>query len=397
MTTISGRFQQQTGTVFRGTLSASLCILMFVCLSFSGVRQVKAQPFFIGGYGEGIYLSRLATDGSMSPAVLLAEQKNPSFFCLHPKLDVLYVVSETMRNDPSNPATVVAYRFDRAAIESGESPSLSVLNSRRIDGDIPCHITIDSGGRSLVIANYINGSVVTFVVNDDGSIGQEGSNIVHELVDGKKASNGHCSAIAPGDQWVLVADLGLDRVFVYAFDAETGKLTPSAHPYLRLPDGSGPRHLSFHPDGRTIFIINETNMTMTSARWDGSAGKLTLINTVGTLPPDTQTSGFSTAEVLVHPSGRFVYGSNRGHDTIVTMKVDPQSGSIQRLRNTSTLGKTPRNFRLTPCGTLLLAENQGSDTIFSFSIDEETGQLTATGHSITVPAPACIRFVTGDH
>lgn len=374
-------------------LFAILCVLLLL-VSASGVGKLQAQPFFIGGYGEGIYLSQLAEDGAMSTPVLLAEQKNPSFFCLHPKLDILYVISETMRNDESHPATVVAYRFDRTAIESGETPPLTVLNSQRIDGDIPCHITIDSGGRSLVIANYINGSVVTFVLDEDGSIGEEGSNIAHELVDGKQASNGHCSAIAPGDEWVLVADLGLDRVFVYAFDPEIGKLTPSEHPYLRLPDGSGPRHLSFDPNGRTVYIINESNLTMTSARWDGSTGKLTLINTVSTLPPDTPTSGFSTAEILVHPSGRFVFGSNRGHDTIVTMAIDSESGSIQRLHNTSTLGKTPRNFRLSPKGNMLLAENQGSNTVFSFIIDEKTGELTPTGNSIEVPAPACIRFIT---
>jgi 6-phosphogluconolactonase len=369
-----------------------LCLLIFV-LSLSGLEQAKAQPFFIGGYGDGIYLSRLAADGGISPAVLLAEQKNPSFFCLHPSLDVLYVITETMRGDMEHPASVAAYRFDREAIESGQAPRLSALNSRHVDGDIPCHITIDSQGRLLVIANYINGSVVTFRIAPDGSIGDQGSNIVHQLVDGKKASNGHCSQIAPGDQWVLVADLGLDRVFVYALEPETGKLTPSSHPYLRLPDGSGPRHLSFHPDGNTVYIINESNMTMSSARWDSSAGRLSLINTTSTLPPETEAAGFSTAEVLVHPNGRFVFGSNRGHDTIVTMQIDQQSGSIDRLGNTPTLGRTPRNFRISPCGKFLLAENQSTDNIFSFSIDLESGKLRATGHSITVPSPACIRFI----
>jgi 6-phosphogluconolactonase len=378
----------------RQIVSRCLGVLVWLSSCLLGAATMMAQPFFIGGYGEGIYLSNLEASGAMATPVLVARQANPSFFCIHPKLDVLYVVTETMRQDEANPAVVVAYQFDRGAIQRGESPSLKMLNSRRVDGDIPCHIAIDSSGQTIVISNYINGSVVAFTVDRDGSLGPEASNIVHELVDGKKASNAHCSAIAPGDGWVLVADLGLDRVFVYSLEPETGKLTASDHPFLRLPDGSGPRHLSFHPNGKTVYIINETNLTMTSAWWDGNAGELSLINTVSTLPDDTSNvSGFSTAEVLVHPSGRFVFGSNRGHDSIVTMRVDPNTGSISRLRNTPTMGKTPRNFRLSPCGKMLLAENQGSDSVFSFRIDEETGQLTPTGHSISVPAPACIRFI----
>lgn len=370
--------------------------LLFLVLSWSLLANLcQAQSFFISGYGEGIYFSKLSGDGSMAEPSLLAKQVNASFFCFHPtKKEIIYAVTETMRGDANNPATVVAYRFDRAAALDGQTPKLERLNSQKIDGDIPCHVTMDPSGKYLIIANYTNGSVVVFQVEADGKIGKQTSNNVHQLVDGKKSSNGHCSAVSPTGRWVLVADLGLDRVFVYQLDSSSGKLTPAANPFLKVANGAGPRHLSFHPSGKFIYVINESNLTMTAAGWDESTGKLTEINTVSTVPEGTDKKGFSTAEVLVHPNGKFVYGSNRGHDTIVTMSVDSATGAITRVANTSTMGKTPRNFRLTPDGSMLLAENQSSDTIFSFKVDSTTGALTPTGKSISVKAPACIKFVS---
>jgi len=369
------------------------CFVLFNAF-FSCGNCLIAQPFFISGYGEGISTSTLKSDGSMTQPVLVARQAKPSFFCLHPALDILYAVTETMRNEPDNPASVVAYRFDRQSLLRGETKELAVINSKSIDGDIPCHVVVDSSGRAMVISNYINGSVVVYKINQDGSIGEESCNIVHKILADKKASNAHCCAISPSNRWALVADLGLDRVFVYAFDPSQGTLTPGHFPTMSLPTGSGPRHLSFHPNGEYVYVINESNMTMTSAQWNEQTGELKVINTVSTLPPDTPRTGFSTAEVLVHPKGHFVFGSNRGHDSIVTMHVDFRNGALKRAFNESTQGKIPRNFRLTPSGEMLLAQNQNSDSVFSFHIDQESGQLTPTGHSIQVAAPACIRFIT---
>lgn len=372
-------------------------LLVGVTLSMSITNCCKilcaSEPFLIGGYSGGIYLSSLNADGSMTQPVQVASQANPSFFCLHPSLDVVYVVTETQRNDQDQPAMVVAYGWNRDEIFSHKTPALTELNRQRIDGDIPCHVAIDRTGKLIVIANYINGSVVVFPIAADGAIEPESCNVVHAIVDGKKASNAHCSAISPDNRWVLVCDLGLDRVFVYRLDHSTGKLNPSEYPHLSLPAGSGPRHLSFHPSGNFVYVINETNLTMTSANWNTDQGKLEAINTVSTLPTNTASSGLSTAEVLVHPTGRFVFGSNRGHDSIVTMRVKPSDGSIERVDNASTMGKTPRNFRLTPDGKMLLAENQSSDTVYSFRVDAETGKLTATGHFISVKAPGCIKFL----
>jgi 6-phosphogluconolactonase len=368
-----------------------LSLAIFVVMTWR--QTCSAQPFFIGGYGEGIYASTLEKDGTMAEPVLIAKQANPSFFCFHPKLEVLYVVTETMRNDPKSPATVVAYRYPRSAYFTKKTPPLELLNSQKIDGDVPCHVTTDSAGKCLIIANYTSGSVVVFPLAADGSIQSESCNIVHKVEPGKKRSNGHCSVVAPGDRWALVADLGNDRVYIYSLDASNGKLTPGTNPWLELPAGAGPRHLSFHPNKKYLFVINETNMTMTAAKWDGEAGKLEVINHESTLPPNTTGGNLSTAEVLVHPNGRFVYGSNRGHDSIVAMAIEPKSGAIKRIDNYATMGKTPRNFRLDTFGSKLLAENQGSDTIFSFTINGGNGSLKATEKSISVKAPACIRFL----
>lgn len=361
--------------------------------------RVQAQAFFVGGYGEGVYASSLDQAGKLSQPRLLANQKNPSFFGLHPTLDILYVVTETMRDDANHPAEIVAYQFktskpgDNKAIDN-QIVALERLNAQKIDGDIPCHVTVDKTGRHLIIANYTNGSVVVFGIEPDGKIGAETCNIVHKIVDGKTKSNGHCSVIDATNRWVLVADLGLDRVFVYELDSKSGKLVPGKHPYLELPAGSGPRHLAFSKNQKQLFVINELNMTMSSASWNAELGKLELINTEATLPEGEAKKGYSTAEVIAHRNGKFVYGSNRGHDTIVAMGIDAESGRITRLGNYSTQGKTPRNFRFSPDGKYLLAENQGSNSIVVFEVDETSGALKPTGERVEVPSPACIRFLS---
>lgn len=361
--------------------------------------RVHSQAFFIGGYGEGVYASSLDEAGKLSEPRLLAKQKSPSFFGLHPKLDILYVVTETMRNDANHPAEVVAYQFQVSkpgeynAIDN-QIVAMERINSQKIDGDIPCHVTIDKTGRFLIVANYTNGSVVVFGIEPNGKIGAETCNVVHKITDGKTKSNGHCSVIDGTNQWVLVADLGLDRVFVYKLDPQSGKLVPGVHPYLDLPSGSGPRHLAFSKNQKQLFVINELNMTMSSASWNPETGKLELINTEATLPDGEAKKGYSTAEVIAHRNGKFVYGSNRGHDTIVAMAIDAQSGRITRVGNYSTLGKTPRNFRFSPDGKYLLAENQGSNSIVVFEVDEASGALESTGVRVNVPSPACIRFLS---
>lgn len=366
-----------------------------------------AQTFWIGGYGPGIYASRLNPDGSMVEPKLVAKQTRASFFVLHPKLDVLYAVAESAINDPGKQdagnkdpgraASLVAYAFDRAAYERGELADLKLINVERVQGNGPCHVTLDSQGRFAVVANYGSGSVSLFPIRADGGLYEESSTLQHQGSGPNQARqekpHAHCSMVDPTDRWVLVSDLGADKVFVYQLDSQSKRLVPGPNPSFDLAPGSGPRHLSFHPNGKNVYVINELNMTLTSAAWDAQVGKLTEIQTVRTVGESSLQGSWSTAEVLVHPSGRFVYGSNRGHDTIALFAVGPKDGAAVRVENFSTLGKTPRNFRMDSTGVYLLAENQDSDTIHSFRIDSATGFLKPTGHSISAQKPACIKFM----
>ena len=357
----------------------------------------SGQVFWIGGYGPGIYASRLRPDGSMAEPRLVATQAKASFFAIHPLLDVLYVVTETAVTDKQRAASLAAYQFDRQAYRAGEFPDLKLLNVQRVQGNGPCHVTLDAQGRFAVVSNYGSGSVSLFPIDSNGSLEPESSTIQHEgsgpNAARQQGPHAHCSMVDPTNRWVLVADLGLDQVLVYQLDAQNKKLVSGPNPFLKLAGGSGPRHIAFHPDGKLLYVINEMGMTLTSALWDAQAGKLTEIGTVRTVADEPLQGGWSTAEVLVHPSGRFVYGSNRGHDTIALFAISPQTGAATRIENFSTLGRTPRNFRMDPTGQFLLAENQESNTIHSFAIDRATGFLKPTGHSISTEKPACIKFM----
>lgn len=363
----------------------------------SSDNQGTGQVFWIGGYGPGIYASRLNADGSMVQPRLVATQAKASFFVIHPKLDVLYVVTETAINDKERAASLAAYQFDRAAYQSGNLPDLKLINIEKVRGNGPCHVTLDSQGQFAVVANYGSGSVSLFPIQADGSLAPESSTMEHQG-SGPNASrqqgpHAHCSMVDPSNRWVLVADLGLDQVLVYQLDAQNKKLVAGPNPFLKLDPGAGPRHIAFHPDGKHLYVINEMGMTLTSAAWDAETGKLSSLGTVRTVPEQQLQGGWSTAEVLAHPSGRFVYGSNRGHDTIALFAVSPQTGVATRIENFPTLGKTPRNFRIDPAGQFLLAENQDSNTVHSFAIDRGTGFLKPTGHSISAEKPACIKFL----
>lgn len=359
---------------------------------------VQAQVFWIGGYGPGIYASRLQPDGKMAEPKLVAEQPSPSFLALHPKLDVLYAVTESNR-DPSSKsgASIVAYRYDRKAYAAGDLPKLQEMNREVIHGDAPCHVVLDATGRFAIVANYTSGSVSMFPVGDDGKLLPECDTVQHRGTGPNAARqqgpHAHCSMVDPTNRWVVVADLGLDRVLVYELDAQNKKLRPSKHPEWVMAPGGGPRHLAFHPNGKTLYAINEMGMTLTAGSWDAAEGKLETISDVSTVPEGKPSEGWSTAEVLVHPTGRFVYGSNRGHNTIALFTVDQKTGAAKRVENFDTLGKTPRNFRISPDGMYLLAENQESDTVHAFKIDSATGMLRPTGHSIRASRPACIKFM----
>ncbi len=253
-----------------------------------------------------------------------------------------------------------------------------------------------SAGKNVLVANYGSGSVACLPIQTNGRLSPASSFIQHEGkgADASRQEGPHAHSINldQANKFALVADLGLDQVRVYQFHAEKGSLTPNDPPFATVAPGSGPRHLAFHPGGRFAYVISEMANTVTVFGYDSGRGTLSRIQTISTLPADFQGTSY-TAEVQVHPSGKFVYGSNRGHDSIAIFVVDPATGKLATAGHQSTLGKNPRNFALDPTGAYLLAENQDSNSIVVFRIDQKTGGLTQVGEPVVVPMPVCIRMI----
>jgi 6-phosphogluconolactonase len=313
---------------------------------------------------------------------LVAELKNPSFLAVHPTLDALYAVSEVAGGDRQ----VVSYRIE-------DNGSLTETANSESGGNGPCYVSIDKSGKFLFVANYGSGSISVFAIKPDGSLGRvvdqkqhAGSSLNARRQQGAHA---HCILPDPSGRYVCAVDLGIDQVVVYGLDHSTGRLSSTGAP-LQVTPGNGPRHMAFHPNGKLAFVIHELTSQLSSCSWDQSAGTLSELNTVSTLPQDFSGNN-STAEVLVHPNGRFVFGSNRGHDSIAIFRIEGD-GRLTSLGHALTGGKTPRNFRMDPTGQFLLAENQQSDLIVVFRVDAESGRLTQTAHSIQVGSPVCVKF-----
>jgi 6-phosphogluconolactonase len=246
------------------------------------------------------------------------------------------------------------------------------------------------------VANYGSGSVAVLPVKQDGSLGEASAFIQHTgssvNTQRQKEPHAHSINVSPDNRFAVAADLGLDELLVYRFDPTKGSLTANEPPFTRVNPGAGPRHFAFRPDGKFAYVINEIGSTITALTWDAARGILTEIQTISTLP-----AGFSgrndCADVHVHPTGKFVYGSNRGHDSIAVFSVDQAKGTLTSVEYVSTQGKVPRNFGIDPTGSFLIAANQNSDNLVVFRIDAETGKLSATGQSLQLSRPVCIQFV----
>jgi 6-phosphogluconolactonase len=250
--------------------------------------------------------------------------------------------------------------------------------------------------KNLLVANYDGGSVAVLPIQTDGKLSPLSSFIQHHgtSVDKSRQEGPHAHSINldAANHFAAVADLGLDKVLIYRFDAEDGKLAPNSPPSVSVKPGSGPRHFAFHPTGRYAYVINEMKSTVTAFSYDAKSGTLKELQTISTIPEQFKDET-STAEVQVHPSGKFLYGSNRGHDSIAVFKIDESTGMLTAVDRTPTQGKTPRNFGIDPSGNFLLAANQDSDTVVVFRIDTQTGKLTPTGQKLEAPRPVCVKFV----
>jgi len=385
----------------RSTACGFLVGLLFMSTSVSAfavdatrISAVEAWVFigtYTDGNSKGIYRARLdLSTGDLSEPELAAEIENPSFLALHPAGKFLYAAGELSKFEGKPGGAVSAFALD------AKTGTLTLLNQKSSRGAGPCHLVVDRGGRNVLVANYGGGSVAVLPIDEDGSL-QEASAFVQHV--GKsvnprrqEAPHAHSINLDPNGRFAVVADLGLDKVLVYRFDSEKGSLRPNDPPHVELAPGAGPRHFAFHPSGRFGYVINEMHSTVTALVYDAKRGMFDEIHTVSTLAEPHQ--GNSTAEVQVHPSGKFLYGSNRGHDSLAIFSIDEETGRLTSVGHQSTDGKTPRNFGIDPTGAFVLAANQSSNTIVVFRIDERTGQLKPTGHSIEVPRPVCVRMLT---
>ena len=373
---------------------------------------------FVGTYtskgSEGIYVYRMDPgNGALELVSTAAGVQEPSFLALSPGTNHLYAVNELKEHSEgpggvppaSAPAgvatpggTVSAFIFDPV---SGE---ITPLNRRPSNGLAPCHLTVDHTGRFLLVANYGSGSVSVLPILADGRLGEASCVIQHEHrgedqgergKDPRRQAGAHAHSINldSANRCALVPDLGIDRVMIYRFDATRGLLEPNDEPWIEVRPGAGPRHIAFHPNRRLCYLINELDSTMTVFEYDEEYGHLKEIQNITTLPRDF--SGMSScADVHLDPSGRFLYGSNRGHDSIVIYEVDQSTGILDLIGHVPTRGRKPRNFAVGPNGDYLLVANQETDSIVTFRLDRETGLLEATGQVATVPAPVCLLAVT---
>lgn len=367
--------------------SLTLCLLSLVMPFVASAQQYHV---FFGTGGEAIYVSTFdAANGDLSKPEVAASVTRPNFLELHPSGETLYACSRA--DGPDGPVgLVIAYRIDRA------TGKLTKINQQDTGASGPAHVNVTKDGKTVAVANYGGGSTASFRVGEGGKLVARSSVIQHEghSVDPRRQSEPHSHSVnfSPDDRFVISADLGLDQLLVYKVDPATSALLPHDPPFATVAPGSGPRHFTFHPNGRYAYAINEMANTVDVFGWDARAGAFDSLQTISTLP-----EGYSerthTAEVQVHPNGKFLYGSNRGHDSIAVFSIAPSTGKLTPVEREPVQGETPRNFRLDPDGKWLFAANQGTNEVVVFRIDQQTGELSPTGTKAQMPSPMCVRFL----
>lgn len=340
---------------------------------------------FIGTYtdgeSEGLYACPTTEDGGLAGDRMesVPVPDDPSFLAVHPTDDSLYAVHET--------ETGAASAFD-----VDDSGDVSHRNRVETGAGGPCFCQVHPSGDYLFVAHFTGGAVSVLPIDADGSLGEPTDVVHHEGSSvGERQSEPHPHSMVPGPngRFAYVADLGADEVVVYEFDEQDGTLSEAAA--VALQPGAGPRHLAFHPDEQFVFVCNELDSTVTSFEWVEQTGTLRSVDETPTCPPDVDVENYP-GEICVHPNGKWVYASNRGHDSVVIFEVDAETGSLDPVAWADTRGEWPRHFTLDPAGMSLIVGNQHSDSVTTFSVDRETGRLTPTEDTLDVPDPACIRF-----
>ena len=378
------------------------CCLTLLLLGASARQGHAAKPpsregqwlVYVGTYtgpkSKGIYSFHLDEDtGATTAPELAAETTSPSFLAVHPNQRFLYAANEVANFNGTKGGAISAF-----SIQS-DTGQLTLLNQQSSGGSGPCHLVADRSGRFVLAANYGGGSVSMHPIQKDGRLGEASTFIQHQgsSVNPQRQDGPHAHFINTDiyNRFALACDLGLDKVLVYIFNPAKGSLVPNDPPSAAVKPGAGPRHLAFHPRGRYVYVNNEIDSTLTAFAYDPTRGSLKELQSITTLPEPVK--GNSTAEVEMHPSGKFVYCSNRGHNSIAVFAIDQASGKLTLVEHQPTQGKTPRNFAIHPKGKYLLAANQDSDDIVVFRIDPKSGRLSSIGRTVEVPSPVCLKFV----
>lgn len=369
--------------------------LLLHCLSMAAQTSTDSFRVYIGTYtgpkSQGIYTALFdPATGKLGQPELAAAVQNPTFLALHPNHRYLYAIGELEHFEGQHAGAVSAFR-----IEPG-SGKLVLLNQQPSGGTGPCHLSVDHTGACVLVANYTGGSVAALPIDADGKLGKVSVSLQHHgsSVNPDRQAGPHAHQILPdpANRFALGCDLGLDKVFVYRLDPAQARLTPNAPPFFSVTPGSGPRHITFAGSGRVAYLINEMGSSLKVLDYDANAGVLSEIQTISTLPKDFKGQNIA-AEVQVHPSGSFVYASNRGHDSIAVFAADSASGRLKLLEHVSCGGKTPRHFTFDPTGHWLLVENQDSNNIVVFRADAQSGHLEPTGERVQLGAPVCLIFL----
>jgi 6-phosphogluconolactonase len=372
---------------------------LVILATFLAATLASAADFgylvYVGTYtdkdSKGIYAFRFDPASGESESIgLAAETQNPSFLAAGPNEKFLYAVNEIDIFSGAMTGAISAFAIDK---DSGKLTLLQQISSL---GAGPAHLSLDQTDQYVLVANYDSGNIAVFPIEKDGRLGSRTAFVQHvgSSVNKERQSTPHAHEIQTSidNQFVLTADLGLDKLLIYRFDAKTGSLTPNSPPFVKVSPGSGPRHFAIAPSGKFVYLVNELSSTVTVFSYDAASGKLHQEQTISTLPQDFRGEN-TTAEIEVDAAGKFLYVSNRGDDSIAMFAIDSHNGKLSFLKRVPTGGKTPRHFSLDPTGRWLFVENQDSGTVNLFSVDPANGRLTVTSHGWKVPSPVCLVFV----
>jgi len=375
---------------------AAVLLAWLAGASFAGDSKdpLHTIPVYIGTYtgsgSKGIYRFDLDVEtGAVTLPRLAAETTSPSFLAIDPTHRFLYAVGEVEEFQGKKGGGVSAFAVDP------KTGDLTPLNAQSSGGAGPCHLVVDKAGKNVLVANYGGGSTAVLPVGADGRLKERSAFVQHEgssvNPERQKGPHAHSVNLDADNRFAFVADLGLDKILVYRFDPAKGTIVPNDPPAAKVTPGAGPRHFAFHPGGKFAYVINELNSTVIGWSYDPAKGVLTETQTITTLPEGFQGTNYP-ADVQVHRSGKFLYGSNRGHDSIVAYTIDPSSGKLTYVAHQGQGIKNPRNFGIDPTGRFMLVANQDADTVLVFRIDQETGVLTPTGGSVNISKPVCVKF-----